>query len=71
MMRMPRAEIAVGKVKRSGVKPRNRATSAVTAKLNPIDRVNRSIVSNVSFLGNRVSVRQYPGRNATEMKAKK
>lgn len=60
---------SVAKVKPNGVRLRKRPTSAVTAKLNPIDKVNLSISSKVFLLGNRVSVRQYPGRKTAKTNA--
>jgi hypothetical protein len=64
----PRARRAVDKVRPGGVKLKKRPTSAVTAKLNPMENVNRSISSKPFFLGNRVSVKQYPGRKTARRK---
>lgn len=66
----PKAGRAVPKVNLKGVKLRKSPTRAVTAKLKPIEKVTRSIMSKESSRGNSVSVRQYPGRKATRMKAK-
>ena len=49
---------AVDNVSPKGVKLSNRPVNAVTAKLNPIEKVILSIASSVVRLGNRVSVRQ-------------
>ena len=54
----PNAGSTVGKVKPMGVKLRNNPTRAVTAKLNPMEKVILSIMSSAASLGNRVSVRQ-------------
>jgi len=54
----PRVRSAVVRVKPNGVKLKKRPTSAVTAKLNPMEKVNLSISSIEFFLGNRVSVKQ-------------
>jgi len=54
----PRARSAVVRVKPNGAKLKKRPTSAVTAKLNPTDKVNLSISSIEFFPGNRVSVKQ-------------
>jgi hypothetical protein len=56
--REPKAGSAVAKVKLIGVKLRKSPTRAVTAKLNPIEKVSLSITSNESSLGNKVSVRK-------------
>ena len=48
----------VVRVKPIAVKLRKRAVSAVMAKLNPMEKVSRSIISIVVFLGNKTSVRQ-------------
>ena len=60
----PKAGSDVFRVKPIGVKLKNSPTRAVMAKLNPMEKVNLSIMSNVVSLGNSVSVRQYPGRKA-------
>lgn len=54
----PKTGNTVLRVKPKGVKLRNSPTRAVTAKLNPIEKVSLSITSNTSSLGNSVSVRQ-------------
>ena len=56
--REPKAGSAVVRVKPMGVKLKKSPTRAVTAKLNPMEKVNLSITSSVSSLGNNVSVRQ-------------
>ena len=69
MTKEPNAGSAVGRVKPMGVKLRKSPTRAVMAKLNPMEKVILSIMSSVVSLGNRVSVRQYPGRKATSTNA--
>ena len=54
----PRVRSAVVRVKPNGVKLKKRPTSAVTAKLNPTEKVNLSISSSEFFLGNKVSTKQ-------------
>jgi len=66
----PKVGSAVARVKPIGVKLRKSATRAVIAKLNPMEKVNLSIVSSATALGNNVSVRQYPGRKATRTNPK-
>ena len=56
--REPKAGSAVAKVKLSEEKLRKSPTRAVTAKLNPMEKVALSIMSSASSLGNSVSVRQ-------------
>ena len=56
--REPKAGSAVPRVKLSEEKLRKSPTRAVTAKLNPMEKVNLSIISSASSLGNSVSVRQ-------------
>lgn len=56
--REPKAGSAVARVKLSEVKLKKSPTKAVTAKLNPMEKVNLSITSSESSLGNSVSVRQ-------------
>ena len=56
--REPKAGSAVVRVKLSGVKLKKSPTRAVTAKLSPMEKVNLSITSSASSLGNNVSVRQ-------------
>jgi hypothetical protein len=56
--REPKAESAVVRVKPKGVKLKKSATKAVTAKLNPMEKVNRSIMSITSSLGKSASFRQ-------------
>ena len=56
--REPKAGSAVARVNLSGVKLKKSPTSAVTAKLNPIEKASLSIRSSASSLGNNVSVRQ-------------
>jgi hypothetical protein len=48
----------VARVNPKIVKLKKSATRAVMAKLNPMEKVNRSIMSIASSLGNNVSVRQ-------------
>ncbi len=67
--REPKAGSDVVRVKPMGVKLKKRPTRAVMAKLNPMEKVNLSITSRASSLGNNVSVRQYPGKKATRTKA--
>jgi hypothetical protein len=67
--REPKAGSDVVRVKPMGVKLKKRPTRAVMAKLNPMEKVNLSITSKASSLGNNVSVRQYPGKKATRTKA--
>ena len=67
--RDPRARRAVDRVRPGGVKLNKRPTSAVTAKLNPIENVALSIVSIESSRGKIACVRQYPGKIATRIKA--
>ena len=56
--RKPKAGSAVARVKLREVKLKKKPTKAVIAKLNPIEKVNLSIMSSASSLGNNVSVRQ-------------
>jgi hypothetical protein len=49
-------------------KLRKSPTSAVMAKLSPMENVALSIMSICSSFGNRVWVRQYPGKMATRTK---
>lgn len=60
----------VASVKPIGVKLRKSPTKAVMAKLNPIEKATLSIMSSAVSVGNSASVRQYPGKKATRMKAK-
>ena len=68
--REPNAGSAVARVKPIGVKLRKSPTRAVIAKLKAMEKVNLSIMSSVTPLGNNVSVRQYPGRKATRTNPK-
>lgn len=54
----PKVGSAVARVKPKEVKLKKSATKAVIAKLNPMEKVNLSIMSIASSLGNNVSVRQ-------------
>ena len=54
----PNAGRAVPRVNLGGVKLKKSPTRAVTAKLNPIEKVSLSITSKDSSIGNNVSVRQ-------------
>ena len=67
MTKPPKVESAVSSVNRKGVKLRNKPTNPVIAKLSPIEKANRSIKSIPSFFGNKILVRQYPGRKATRI----
>ena len=70
IIRESKAGRAVARVKPNGVKLKKNATRAVTAKLNPMEKVTLSITSIAFSLGKSVSVRQYPGKKATRTKAK-
>jgi hypothetical protein len=54
----PKAGSAVARVNLNRLKLKKSPTRAVTAKLNPIEKVSLSIMSSESVLGNNVSVRQ-------------
>ena len=56
--REPKDGSVVARVKPNGVKLRKSPIRAVTAKLNPMEKVSLSITSSVCSLGNSVSVRQ-------------
>ena len=60
----PKVGRVVPKVKPIDVKLKKRPIRAVIAKLNPIEKVILSIISSDVSLGNKDSVKQYPGRKA-------
>ena len=66
----PKTESVVAKVRPMDEKFKKSPIRAVIAKLNPMEKWILSIMSRVTFLGNSVSVKQYPGRRAERIKPK-